>query len=88
MFRNKASRPYSIHPNGVLYNKQTEGLSYEDGSEYWYKYDNDVQPNTTFTYIWKVPPQAAPTPGESHCRTWAYYSGVNPVSNLYFAHSF
>uniref|UniRef100_G3P3P6 Coagulation factor V n=1 Tax=Gasterosteus aculeatus aculeatus TaxID=481459 RepID=G3P3P6_GASAC len=83
VFRNKASRPYSIHPNGVLYNKQTEGLSYEDGSEYWYKYDNDVQPNTTFTYIWKVPPQAAPTPGESHCRTWAYYSGVNPEKDIH-----
>ena len=31
-FRNLASRPYSLHPNGVTYTKQTEGLSYEDES--------------------------------------------------------
>ncbi|KAM8856352.1 coagulation factor V isoform 2-T2 [Spinachia spinachia] len=83
VFRNNANRPYSLHPNGVSYNKQTEGLSYEDGSDYWYKYDTDVQPNTTFTYIWKVPYKAGPTPDESHCRTWAYYSGVNPEKDIH-----
>uniref|UniRef100_A0A3B4AJM1 Plastocyanin-like domain-containing protein n=1 Tax=Periophthalmus magnuspinnatus TaxID=409849 RepID=A0A3B4AJM1_9GOBI len=30
MFKNNASRPYSLHPNGVAYTKQTEGLNYED----------------------------------------------------------
>ncbi|XP_070770909.1 coagulation factor V [Enoplosus armatus] len=83
VFRNKASRPYSLHPNGVTYTKQTEGLSYDDGSKYWYKYDNEVQPNTTFTYIWKVPSMVGPTPDESHCRTWAYYSGVNPERDIH-----
>ncbi|XP_063743742.1 coagulation factor V isoform X2 [Eleginops maclovinus] len=82
VFRNKASRPYSLHPNGVAYTKQTEGLSYEDGSKYWYKYDNEVQPNTTFTYIWKVNSKVGPMPTESHCRTWAYYSGVNPERDI------
>lgn len=82
MFKNNANRPYSLHPNGVSYTKQTEGLSYEDGSKYWYKYDNEVQPGTNFTYIWKVQPMVGPKPEESQCRTWAYYSGVNPVSNL------
>ncbi len=82
MFRNNGNRPYSLHPNGVSYTKQTEGLSYEDGSKYWYKYDNEVAPNTTFTYIWKVNDAVGPTKDESDCRTWAYYSGVNPVSNL------
>ncbi|XP_033979525.1 coagulation factor V [Trematomus bernacchii] len=83
VFMNKASRPYSLHPNGVTYTKQTEGLSYEDGSEYWYKYDNEVQPNTTFTYIWKVNSKVGPMPTESHCRTWAYYSGVNPERDIH-----
>lgn len=82
VFRNNANRPFSLHPTGVSYTKQTEGLSYEDGSTYWYKYDNEVQPNTTFTYLWKVSSSAGPTPDESNCRTWAYYSGVNPVSIL------
>ncbi|KAK9537326.1 hypothetical protein VZT92_004955 [Zoarces viviparus] len=83
VFRNKANRPYSLHPNGVSYTKQTEGLSYEDGSKYWYKYDNEVQPNTTFTYIWKVPTSVGPVADESHCRTWAYYSGVNPERDIH-----
>ncbi|XP_034741691.1 coagulation factor V isoform X5 [Etheostoma cragini] len=83
VFRNKANRPYSLHPNGVSYTKQTEGLSYEDGSKYWYKYDNEVQPNTTFTYLWKVNSMVGPMADESHCRTWAYYSGVNPERDIH-----
>ncbi|XP_034550029.1 coagulation factor V [Notolabrus celidotus] len=82
VFKNNANRPFSLHPNGVFYTKQTEGLAYEDGSKYWYQYDNEVKPNTTFTYIWKVSPMVGPTEGESHCRTWAYYSGVNPEKDI------
>ncbi|KAL0985594.1 hypothetical protein UPYG_G00159150 [Umbra pygmaea] len=81
-FRNLASRPYSLHANGVHYNKQAEGLSYEDESNNWYKYDNEVQPNTSYTYIWKVSADAGPTKDESDCRTWAYYSGVNPEKDI------
>ncbi|XP_042350292.1 coagulation factor V [Plectropomus leopardus] len=83
VFRNNAKRPYSLHPNGVTYTKQTEGLNYEDGSKYWYKYDNEVQPNTTFTYMWKVSSMVGPSPDESQCRTWAYYSGVNPERDIH-----
>ncbi|KAF1383002.1 hypothetical protein PFLUV_G00149710 [Perca fluviatilis] len=83
VFRNKANRSYSLHPNGVSYTKQTEGLSYEDGSTYWFKYDNEVQPNTTFTYLWKVNSMVGPMSDESHCRTWAYYSGVNPERDIH-----
>uniref|UniRef100_A0A6Q2XRZ2 F5/8 type C domain-containing protein n=1 Tax=Esox lucius TaxID=8010 RepID=A0A6Q2XRZ2_ESOLU len=82
-FRNLASRPYSLHANGVSYTKQTEGLSYEDGSKYWYKYDNEVKPNTTYTYLWKVSANVGPTKDESDCRTWAYYSGVNPEKDIH-----
>ncbi|KAM9347623.1 coagulation factor V [Symphorus nematophorus] len=83
VFRNNANRPFSLHPNGVSYAKQTEGLSYEDGSKYWYKYDNEVQPGTTFTYIWKASSMVGPNRDESHCRTWAYYSGVNPEKDMH-----
>ncbi|XP_055012839.1 coagulation factor V, partial [Boleophthalmus pectinirostris] len=82
VFRNNASRPYSLHPNGVVYTKQTEGLNYEDGSKYWHKYDNEVQPGKSFTYLWTVPPTVGPAKGESDCRTWAYYSGVNPERDI------
>lgn len=30
VFRNRASRPYSIHPQGVNYNKFNEGARYHD----------------------------------------------------------
>ncbi|XP_014326007.1 coagulation factor V [Xiphophorus maculatus] len=83
VFKNNANRPYSLHPNGVFYTKQFEGLSYEDGSKHWYKYDNEVQPNTTYTYIWKISPMVGPAPEESECRTWAYYSGVNPEKDIH-----
>ncbi|XP_060944214.1 coagulation factor V [Limanda limanda] len=82
VFKNNANRPYSIHPNGVTYTKQTEGLSYEDGSKYWFKYDNEVKPNSTFTYLWKLPIDVGPKPSDSDCRTWAYYSGVNPERDI------
>ncbi|XP_028992983.1 coagulation factor V [Betta splendens] len=83
VFRNNAKRPFSLHPNGVTYTKQTEGLSYEDGSTYWFQYDNEVQPNSTFTYLWKASLSAGPTRDESNCRTWAYYSGVNPERDIH-----
>ena len=31
VFRNKASRPYSMHPHGVFYEKSSEGSMYADG---------------------------------------------------------
>lgn len=57
-----------------------EGLKYEDESPYYYRYDNAVQPNQTFTYIWTANSKVGPLKDESDCRIWAYYSGVNPVS--------
>uniref|UniRef100_A0A3Q4ACE4 Plastocyanin-like domain-containing protein n=1 Tax=Mola mola TaxID=94237 RepID=A0A3Q4ACE4_MOLML len=50
---------------------------------YWYKYDNEVQPNATFTYVWKVNSNVGPKADESKCRTWAYYSGVNPERDIH-----
>ncbi|KAJ8004695.1 hypothetical protein DPEC_G00138980 [Dallia pectoralis] len=81
-FRNLASRPYSLHAKGVSYTKQTEGLSYEDESKHWYKYDNEVLPNASYTYIWTVNTNVGPSNGEADCRTWAYYSGVNPEKDI------
>ncbi|KAI2660750.1 Coagulation factor V [Labeo rohita] len=81
-FRNLASRPYSLHANGVKYLKQMEGLSYDDQSPYWYKQDDAVQPNSTFIYMWTVNSKSAPQNNESDCRTWTYYSAVNPERDI------
>ncbi len=86
-FRNLASRPYSLHSNGVKYLKQMEGLSYDDQSPYWYKQDDAVQPNSTFVYIWTINSKSGPQNNESDCRTWTYYSAVNPVSMNAFSFS-
>ncbi|XP_036438587.1 coagulation factor V [Colossoma macropomum] len=83
VFRNLASRPYSLHANGVSYGKNMEGLKYEDESPYWYRQDDVVQPNTTFFYMWTVNPKVGPLQSESDCRIWAYYSGVNPERDIH-----
>ncbi|KTF81720.1 hypothetical protein cypCar_00017575 [Cyprinus carpio] len=77
-FRNHASLPYSLHANGVKYLKQMEGLSYDDQSPYWYKQDDAVLPNSTFIYTWTINSKSGPQNNESDCRTWTYYSAVNP----------
>uniref|UniRef100_UPI00398F6C85 coagulation factor V n=1 Tax=Pristiophorus japonicus TaxID=55135 RepID=UPI00398F6C85 len=77
MFKNLASRPYSIHAHGVSYEKSSEGVSYEDFSTEWFKSDGAVLPNTTYTYVWNVPPRSAPTSTDSVCKTWVYYSSVD-----------
>ncbi|XP_061082766.1 coagulation factor V [Conger conger] len=82
VFRNLATRPYSLHAHGVSYSKQMEGLKYDDDSPHWYKSDNEVQPQDTYTYVWKVDPKFGPKSDDSDCRTWAYHSGVNPEKDI------
>ncbi|CAG02631.1 unnamed protein product, partial [Tetraodon nigroviridis] len=83
VFKNNSTRPYSLHPNGVSYSKRMEGLSYEDGSNYWYKYDNEVKPGDTYVYMWNVNSLVGPTSDKFDCRTWVYYSGVNPERDIH-----
>ncbi|XP_076857602.1 coagulation factor V [Brachyhypopomus gauderio] len=83
VFRNLASRPYSLHVNGLSYGKNMEGLKYDDESPYWYKQDDAIEPNATFIYIWTVNAKVGPQQGESDCRIWAYYSGVNPERDIH-----
>ncbi|KAJ8350373.1 hypothetical protein SKAU_G00255030 [Synaphobranchus kaupii] len=82
VFKNLASRPYSLHAHGVSYTKQMEGLKYDDDSPHWYKLDNEVQPDDTYTYVWKADPKFGPKSDDSDCRTWAYHSGVNPEKDI------
>ncbi|XP_067849012.1 coagulation factor V [Heptranchias perlo] len=77
MFKNFASIPYSIHAHGVSFEKSSEGVSYEDFSTDWFKSDDAVPPNSTYTYVWNVPPRSAPKTTDSVCKTWVYYSSVD-----------
>ncbi|XP_067896780.1 coagulation factor V isoform X2 [Heterodontus francisci] len=77
MFKNLASRPYSIHAHGVSYEKSSEGVGYEDFSSDWFRSDDAVPPNSTYIYVWNVPPRSAPTTTDSVCKIWTYYSSVD-----------
>ncbi|XP_041114974.1 coagulation factor V [Polyodon spathula] len=80
VFRNLASREYSLHAHGVSFGKSMEGMGYEDDSPYWYKFDDAVQPGDTYTYVWQAKDKVGPK--STGCRTWVYYSGVNPEKDI------
>ncbi|KAG8184023.1 hypothetical protein JTE90_011521 [Oedothorax gibbosus] len=73
VFRNMASRPYNIHPHGVLLEKY-EG--YEDAVE---EDEGPVGPGETHVYEWPVPERAGPGRNGFNCSSWAYYSTVDVV---------
>lgn len=59
VFKNMATRNYSIHAQGIRYNKLFEGWKYEDG-----EVNNDgdsLPPEDVFVYRWEVPKSSGPT---------------------------
>lgn len=77
VFRNNASRPYTVHPHGVFYTKANEGSPYADGTAGADKADDFVQPGGTYTYEWSVPERAGPAPGDGSSIGWPYHSHVH-----------
>ncbi|NXP78124.1 CERU protein, partial [Ramphastos sulfuratus] len=77
-FRNNASRPLSLQPHGLRYDKAHEGAFYSPatGTELSASH---VSPGATFTYEWDVPEDVGPTDQDPDCLTWIYYSSVDPV---------
>jgi len=82
-FKNKASRPYSMHPHGVFYNKASEGAMTLDGGSKADKAGNAIAPGKTYTYIWGVPERAGPGPNDPSSVAWIYHSHVNAVKDVY-----
>ncbi|XP_066570812.1 hephaestin isoform X2 [Amia ocellicauda] len=80
--KNFASRPYSIHPHGVFYNKDSEGAFYPDHTSGNDKLDDGVPPNGTHTYTWSVTVDHAPTPADPNCLTWAYHSHLDAPRDI------
>lgn len=77
VFRNMASRPYSMHPHGVFYNKDSEGALYEDGTDGADKRDDAVPPGGTHEYSWPVPERAGPASHDGSSIMWMYHSHVD-----------
>uniref|UniRef100_A0A8D2JSC3 Coagulation factor V n=1 Tax=Sciurus vulgaris TaxID=55149 RepID=A0A8D2JSC3_SCIVU len=82
-FKNLASRPYSLHAHGLSYEKSSEGKTYEDDSPEWFKEDNAVKPNSSYTYVWHATERSGPESPGSACRIWAYYSSVSPERDVH-----
>lgn len=76
VFKNNASRPYSIHPHGVLYKKEFEGVAY-GGDPKGEGVGGAVPPGKTFTYSWEVPERAGPGPADPSSIVWFYHSHVD-----------
>ncbi|XP_018617415.2 ceruloplasmin [Scleropages formosus] len=68
VFKNMASRPYSIHAHGV----KTETAEIQP-----------TPPGETHTYTWYVPKSAGPGPNEEECLVGAYFSTVDVTKDLY-----
>ncbi len=82
LFKNNATRPYSMHPHGVLYQKGSEGVAYNDGSASADKVGGAVPPGSTYTYTWDVPERAGPGPGDPSSVVWLYHSHVNEMKDV------
>ena len=74
VFKNNGTHPYTMHPHGVFYNKDSEGAPYADGSAGADKEDDGVQPGKTHVYVWPVPERAGPAHGEGSSVQWMYHS--------------
>ncbi len=82
VFRNNGDRPYSVHPHGVLYDKASEGVPYNDGTSGRDKADDGVPPGGTYTYVWPVPERAGPGPMDGSSVMWMYHSHVDEVRDI------
>lgn len=83
VFKNNARFPYSIHPHGVFYQKDSEGTLYNDGVQVSDKKGDTVPPGGNYTYVWQVPERAGPGPHDPSSIVWMYHSHVDEVSDTY-----
>jgi FtsP/CotA-like multicopper oxidase with cupredoxin domain len=88
VFRNNSScnpecRPYSMHPHGVFYDKDSEGAPYDDGTSGEDKADDLVYPGQTHVYTWAVPSRAGPGPMDPSSILWMYHSHVDETRDTY-----
>jgi manganese oxidase len=81
VFKNNASHPYSIHPHGVFYDKDSEGVVYQ-GSSPAGKLGGAVPPGRTYTYTWQVPERAGPGPNDPSSIVWLYHSHVVELKDV------
>jgi FtsP/CotA-like multicopper oxidase with cupredoxin domain len=82
VFRNNAAHPYSMHPHGVLYEKDSEGADYNDSTSGAEKSDGCVAPGAVHTYTWHVPDRAGPGPRDPSSVFWLYHSHCDELRDV------
>jgi manganese oxidase len=82
VFKNKATHPFSMHPHGVLYQKNSEGADYDDGTSGADIGDGAVPPGATHIYVWQVPERAGPGPGDPSSVFWLYHSHTDELRDV------
>ena len=73
VFRNDASFPFSLHPHGVAYSRDSEGAMYADGIDHP-EANGLVPPGKTHVYTWIAREQAGPGPQDGSSVVWIYHS--------------
>jgi len=74
IFKNNTKFFCSMHPHGLLYDKNSEGAVYNDGLSPEEKRGDKVAPGQTYTYTWYVPERAGPGPMDGSSILWVYHS--------------
>jgi len=82
VFRNNGTHPYSVHPHGVFYGKDSEGAPYVDGTRGSLASDAGVAPGETRVYVWLVPERAGPGPMDGSSIVWMYHSHVDEIRDV------
>jgi manganese oxidase len=77
-FLNRTSRPLSMHPHGVKYDKDSEGAYYLPRPGL----GAAVGPKAKFTYVWKLDEGSGPLSSEPSSKAWLYHSHVDPVGEI------
>ena len=82
VFKNNASHPYGMHPHGVLYQKDSEGADYNDGTSGAGKDDGGVPAGATHIYVWQIPERAGPGPNDPSSIFWLYHSHADELRDV------
>jgi FtsP/CotA-like multicopper oxidase with cupredoxin domain len=71
-----------MHPHGVLYEKDSEGADYNDGTSGKDKEDGCVAPGATHNYTWRIPDRAGPGPADPSSLFWLYHSHCDELRDV------
>ena len=69
VFKNQTRQPFSMHPHGVVYDKDSEGMT-------------GVAAGETHVYTWRLTERSGPKSGGPSSVVWLYHSHVNEPRDI------